>query len=251
MSRQIIDLIQFGWLGNTKSLLRDLKRQGLPVTRTKEATSGYYRPGTFENPIGGIEVGREHPVFALHHEAGHHAAQRPVERFQKSQGDKRIRWKLVGERMANRAAVRRMSPDMVEPYKKQAEKWYAGHLDWALDRTRQPSQVLAAGATVFSSLLPAIQFERVENPIFRKGVKPGIHRIGEGKERMVRIRSIVSPQWGIDEGKVRKMTKSAKLAPPVISHLGHGVYVLKDGNHRVNALLRQGKRRILARVQRL
>lgn len=102
-----------------------------------------------------------------------------------------------------------------------------------------------------SSISALIHFERVENPIFRKGVKSGVHRIGEGKEKMIRIRSIVSPQWGIDKGKVSKMARKKNLPPPVVSHLGHGVYVLKDGNHRVNAILRQGKRKILAKVQKL
>lgn len=182
---------------------------------------------------------------------------------------------LQSQRPYDETAVKRIM-------KKESESWRNYHAQrnrmkdsvWAARRAQRDAArqkpyliagtvvvpVVAAGAYAasrkpkerqLSSLLHTIQFERVENPIFRKGVKPGIHRIGEGKERMVRIRSIVSPQWGIDEGKVRKMTKSAKLAPPVISHLGHGVYVLKDGNHRVNALLRQGKRRILARVQRL
>ena len=122
---------------------------------------------------------------------------------------------------------------------------------WHPALRRAKSEIEKLRTQQLSSPSPLIQFERVANPIYRKGVKPGIHRIGEGKEKMIRIRSIVSPQWGIDKGKVSKMVRKKNLPPPVVSHLGHGVYVLKDGNHRVNAILRQGKRKILAKVQKL
>lgn len=133
--------------------------------------------------------------------------------------------------------------------------WFPGRAKGVDDMLRKISkekdETDDAITKLLSSLSSLIHFERVENPIFRKGVKSGVHRIGEGKEKMIRIRSIVSPQWGIDKGKVSKMARKKNLPPPVVSHLGHGVYVLKDGNHRVNAILRQGKRKILAKVQKL
>lgn len=91
----------------------------------------------------------------------------------------------------------------------------------------------------------------MKNPLFKKGIKPGTHRIGEGVEKMIRIRSIRSPQALVKDAKVKKFKGKAEDMPPVVvSHAGHGVYTLKDGNHRAVSALLSGKRKIKAKVQK-
>tara|TARA_R110000868_G_scaffold188768_2_gene431524 strand:- start:2048 stop:8605 length:6558 start_codon:yes stop_codon:yes gene_type:complete len=94
----------------------------------------------------------------------------------------------------------------------------------------------------------------MKNPIFKDGIKSGIHRLGgAGEIKRIRLRDIHSPQRSVDEKKVAALARFTKNMPgtPTVSHAGRGKYVLKDGNHRVNAALRQGKRVIDVRVQQL
>lgn len=92
------------------------------------------------------------------------------------------------------------------------------------------------------------------NPIFKPGIKPGTHRLGGvGVVKKIKIKDIRSPQHLVNAGKVAKLARFTKNMPgtPTVSHAGGGKYTLKDGNHRVNAALRQGKRAIEARVQKM
>jgi hypothetical protein len=94
----------------------------------------------------------------------------------------------------------------------------------------------------------------MKNSLHRKGVKAGVHKLGGvGVEKTVRIRSIVSPQALVDEKKVAKLSRFTKNMPgkATVAHLGHGVYVARDGNHRLNAMLKQGKRKATVLVQQL
>ena len=94
----------------------------------------------------------------------------------------------------------------------------------------------------------------MKNPLFKSGIKSGTHHLGGvGEIKRIRLRDIHSPQQTVDEKKVRKLARFTKNMPgtPTVSHAGRGKYVLKDGNHRVNAALRQGKRVIDVRVQKL
>ncbi len=92
----------------------------------------------------------------------------------------------------------------------------------------------------------------MKNPLYVPGLKPGIHRIGQGSVRKVRIRDIVSTQALVDESKIKKLARFTKNMPgtPTLSHRGRGKYSILDGNHRVNAAIRQGKRTIEALVQK-
>lgn len=94
----------------------------------------------------------------------------------------------------------------------------------------------------------------MNNPIFKAGTKGGTHRLGGiGVEKTIRIRSIRSPQAHVDESKVKKFARFTKNQPglPTVSHAGNGVYTAKDGNNRIAAALRQGKRVMKVRVQKL
>ena len=94
----------------------------------------------------------------------------------------------------------------------------------------------------------------MKNPLFKSGIKSGTHHLGGvGEIKRIRLRDIHSPQRSVDEKKVAALARFTKNMPgtPTASHVGGGKYVLKDGNHRVNAALRQGKRVIDVRVQKL
>lgn len=289
MSRQIIELIQFGTIsiGTAKRVLRDLKEKGLKVAGKVPVTRARNRAGfSIEE---GINVPRRepNPLETSLHEHGHYASTRGRRLLYKMRLKKEAKYLpgkgiyegefraddkyMVGsEMLANKAVLESIQKHgtalEAEAWKKTSRNQIRAGYTLPMFKSRaypegttlsdkkklvREMPWIARKNTELSSLSALIRFERVENPIFRKGVKSGVHRIGEGKEKMIRIRSIVSPQWGIDKGKVSKMARKKNLHPPVVSHLGHGVYVLKDGNHRVNAILRQGKRKILAKVQKL
>ena len=91
------------------------------------------------------------------------------------------------------------------------------------------------------------------NPLFREGIKPGTHRLGGvGVERKVRIRDIVSSQALVDEKKVRKLARFTKNMPGKATVSWNGKnWIAKDGNHRLNAMLKQGKRKATVLIQKL
>lgn len=93
----------------------------------------------------------------------------------------------------------------------------------------------------------------MKNPLYREGLKPGLHRIGQGSERKVKLKDIVSTQGTVDAKKVSKLARFTKNMPGTVtvSHRGHGKYSVLDGNHRVNAMLAQGKRKAVVKVQKL
>jgi hypothetical protein len=95
---------------------------------------------------------------------------------------------------------------------------------------------------------------RTTNALFKEGTKTGIHRIGEGVLRKVPINRIRSAQATVHEGKVKDMAQKLKagqsLGPAALQHRGGGWYAAMDGNHRTNAALRAGKRKVEALVQR-
>lgn len=94
----------------------------------------------------------------------------------------------------------------------------------------------------------------MKNPIYRRGVRAGTHHLDEpGVERTVKIKNLRSPQHAVNEKKVNALARFTKNMPgtPTVSHLGGGVHVLKDGNHRVAAAIKQGKRVVKVRVQRM
>ena len=103
----------------------------------------------------------------------------------------------------------------------------------------------------FSSKAKLIQF--MKNPLHREGIKPGTHRLGGvGVERKVRIRDIVSSQALVDEKKVRKLARFTKNMPGKATVSWNGKnWIAKDGNHRLNAMLKQGKRKATVLVQKL
>ena len=103
----------------------------------------------------------------------------------------------------------------------------------------------------FSSKAKLIQF--MKNPLHREGIKPGTHRLGGvGVERKVRIRDIVSSQALVDEKKVRKLARFTKNMPGKATVSWNGKnWIAKDGNHRLNAMLKQGKRTATVLVQKL
>ena len=94
----------------------------------------------------------------------------------------------------------------------------------------------------------------MKNPLFKAGIKAGTHRLNDpGVERRIKIKNIRSPQMTVDEKKVKALSRFTKNMPgtPTVSHAGHGKWTLKDGNHRVAAAMKQGKRVINVRVQRM
>ena len=265
MSRRIIDLIQFGYITATKNLIKAMKKRGVPVKRGDFQSALTLKGGRRE-----IEITRtpeaygamKAPIADLFHEAGHEVTKwrgrsalnnRPyLARASTASGIERQQ----AERRANRAGIKLMNKmggtdQMRDSFRRSSAAAYETYLPSKTYREMYGAKGIVEDAFALSALSALIRFERVENPIFRKGVRPGTHHIGEGKERMVRVHRIVSPQYDIDEGKVRKMTGKKSLPSPTLSHLGHGVYVVKDGNHRVNAALRAGKRKILAKIQRM
>lgn len=93
----------------------------------------------------------------------------------------------------------------------------------------------------------------MKNPIFKAGVRAGTHHLDEpGVERTVKIKNLRSPQHAVDEKKVNKLARFTKNMPgtPTVSHLGGGIYTTKDGNHRIAAAIKQGKRVVKVKVQR-
>ena len=96
-----------------------------------------------------------------------------------------------------------------------------------------------------------IQF--MKNPLHREDIKPGTHRLGGvGVERKVRIRDIVSSQALVDEKKVRKLARFTRNMPGKATVSWNGKnWIAKDGNHRLNAMLKQGKRKATVLVQKL
>lgn len=93
----------------------------------------------------------------------------------------------------------------------------------------------------------------MNNPLYRKGIKPGTHRLGGvGVEKKVRIRDIVSSQALVDDKKVRKLARFTRNMPGKATVSWNGKnWVAKDGNHRLNAMLKQGKRKATVLVQKL
>ena len=94
----------------------------------------------------------------------------------------------------------------------------------------------------------------MKNPLFKAGIKAGTHRLNDpGVERRIKIKNIRSPQMTVDEKKVKALSRFTKNMPgtPTVSHAGHGKWTLKDGNHRVAAAMKQGKRVITVKTQRM
>lgn len=98
---------------------------------------------------------------------------------------------------------------------------------------------------------------RAHNPLYdplvhERKVKP--HRLGEGTEKSVPLSRVISPQATIHGGKVRSMKdkitrgtfSSGKL--PTVQRSG-SLFIVKDGNHRLAAAKRAGKRVARALVQ--
>jgi hypothetical protein len=149
LNARLDQLNEFGWISNTKSLLKKLRADKIPVKRTSGKISHYAHPKSHDYPGGEISIGRDSPVFALHHEAGHHATNSIVRRYDKSQGDLRARWKLLAEREAHRAALKTVPPELIPKYKKKANKWYAGHVDAQLQKTTKWDQIEKMGKHLF------------------------------------------------------------------------------------------------------
>lgn len=97
-----------------------------------------------------------------------------------------------------------------------------------------------------------LRFERVANPSYREGTQKGVHRIGKGSERTIRIRDIRSPQATVHGPSVKAIArkKNGVGKMPTVQHRGHGVYVVHDGNHRIAAAIRNGKRTIRVLAQK-
>ena len=98
---------------------------------------------------------------------------------------------------------------------------------------------------------------RSANPLYHADAsgRHGTRRIGQGKEQSVRIRSIISPQADISAAKARslkgKMDRGTYKASALPEGRRHGARViLHDGNHRVAAALKAGKRKIVMRVSK-
>lgn len=94
----------------------------------------------------------------------------------------------------------------------------------------------------------------MKNPIFQKGIKGGIRKLdGPTVERRVAIKNIRSTQESVDEKQVSRLARFTRNMPgtPTVSHAGGGKYLIYDGNHRVAAALKQGKRVITVKVQKL
>jgi hypothetical protein len=94
----------------------------------------------------------------------------------------------------------------------------------------------------------------MKNPLFKQGIRPGTHRLGGvGVERKVKLKDLVSTQALVDDGKIKKLSRFTKNMPGkvTVSHRGHGKYSILDGNHRINAMLKQGKRKATVLVQKL
>jgi hypothetical protein len=98
---------------------------------------------------------------------------------------------------------------------------------------------------------------RAHNPLYDPTAvdrKPGPHRIGEGVEKSIPLSRVVSPQATIHGRKVRSMkdkmlrgtARPGKL--PTVQWTG-AEYIVCDGNHRLAAHLRAGKRIAKALVQ--
>ena len=93
----------------------------------------------------------------------------------------------------------------------------------------------------------------MKNPLYVEGLKPGMHRIGKGTERKIKLKNLVSTQGTVSEKKIKKLARFTKNMPGTVtvSHRGHGKYSILDGNHRANAALKQGKQKITVKVQRM
>lgn len=95
---------------------------------------------------------------------------------------------------------------------------------------------------------------RAHNPLYDPEAVPAVHHIGEGSLQSVPLNQIVSTQATINRRKVRSMKERLQRgtakpgSPPVLSKQGKRLIVL-DGNHRLAAALRAGKRSVKAIVQ--
>jgi hypothetical protein len=146
--------IQFGWLGNTKSLIKGLRADGVKIIHGPEVKASQYIAGQKQIKIAkGGTPGADSPLAELHHEAGHHATvdsiladtfrlspQNSLQRFRENRRTpeilkkitkidasgamraddtyflRRSRFRLGLEQKANAAARSRMTPDMLPHY---------------------------------------------------------------------------------------------------------------------------------------
>jgi hypothetical protein len=97
---------------------------------------------------------------------------------------------------------------------------------------------------------------RDANPLFSPKARAGIRKLdGLNRTRKVAIKSIISPQATIHTEQVKSMAKGIRngkegSGKPTLQHRGNGVYACLDGNHRINAAMLAGKRKVEAYVQR-
>lgn len=79
------------------------------------------------------------------------------------------------------------------------------------------------------------------------------HRLGEGTEKSIPLSRVISPQATIHGAKVRSMKDRilrgvSKGSLPTVQRSGR-LFIVHDGNHRLAASLRAGKRVARALVQ--
>lgn len=91
---------------------------------------------------------------------------------------------------------------------------------------------------------------RIPNKLYDKNATKSVHKIGKGVVRKVWLKDIKSPQAGVHGESVKRLSKTDTGKLPEIEHRGHGRYVVHDGNHRLNAEIMKGKRKVEVKVQR-